>query len=69
MITTDLSLEMFNFLCDYQALDQKGREAVQEVICGEFYRCSEERNSKEYSEEDLERDLKKFEDEIGIELL
>lgn len=65
----NVSIEIYEFLCRYQALDPKGRNIVQFVLDNEYLRCSDGINFEEYTEEDIEKDLKKFEEEMGIDLL
>lgn len=65
----DVSLneEMFYFVCHFQSLDEKGREAVIDLIHLEEERCNEEKKARGYTPDDAERDLERAEDEIGFE--
>ncbi len=54
-----LNEEMFEFVCHYQSLDEKGRKAVIDLIHNEEKRCEKEKESKGYTANDMERDLEK----------
>ncbi len=62
-----LNEEMFEFVCGYQSLDEKGRKAVLDLIQSERERCEEEKKAKGYTGIDMERDLETAEGEIGFE--
>ncbi len=55
---------IFYFLCSYQSLDEKGREAVMDLVKKEKERCMKEREASEY---DMEEDLWQAEAELGYE--
>lgn len=56
-----------NFFVVIRLLTQKGVTLF--VLDNEYLRCSDGINFEEYTEEDIEKDLKKFEEEMGIDLL
>lgn len=62
-----LNEEMFEFVCGYQSLDEKGRKAVIDLIQSERERYEEEKKAIGYTVTDMERDLEKAENEIGFE--
>lgn len=55
---------IFYFLCSYQSLDEKGREAVTDLVEKEKERCMKEREASEY---DAEESLRQAEAELGYE--
>ena len=55
---------IFYFLCSYQLLDEKGREAVMDLVEKEKERCMKERKT---SDSDAEESLQQAEVELGYE--
>lgn len=56
---------IFYFLCSYQSLDKKGREAVMDLVEQEEARCLKEQ--EEDDDFDVEADLAQAEYELGYE--